>query len=89
MKQSTYEEVIKSVIEDRIIANTMLTIAYVLVTVISVVITSAWIENSNDIFRTIGLVLIVITIIYLAVFIIFNIGMELTINSINKSYNNK
>lgn len=76
MKQSTYEELIKSVIEDRIIANTMLTIAYALVTVISVgIATCTEIENSNDIFRTIGLVLIVITIIYLAVFIIFNIGM--------------
>lgn len=89
MKQSTYEELIKSVIQDRIMANTILTIAYALVTVISIVVICAEIENNNDIFSTIGLVIIVITIIYLAVFIIFNTGMELTINSINKSYINK
>ena len=38
MKQSTYEELIKSVIKDRIVANTILTIVYALVTVISIVI---------------------------------------------------
>lgn len=89
MKQSTYEELIKSVIQDRIMANTILTIAYAIVTVISIVVACAEIENNNDILSTIGLVIIVITIIYLAVFIIFNTGMELTINSINKSYINK
>lgn len=89
MKQSTYEELIKSVIQDRIMANTILTIAYAIVTVISIVVACTEIENNNDILSTIGLVIIVITIIYLAVFIIFNTGMELTINSINKSYINK